>query len=33
MNRDRIRLYKGGEYDHFTKNCPTSREGKEIEQL
>ena len=33
MNRDRIRCYKCREYDHFTKDCPTSREGKEIEQL
>ena len=33
MKRDRIRYYKCREYDHFTKNCPTSREEKEIEQL
>ena len=33
MNRDRIRCYKCREYDHFTKDCPTSREEKEIEQL
>ena len=31
--RDRIRCYKSREYDHFTKDCPTSREEKEIEQL
>ena len=33
MNRDRIRCYKCREYDHFTKDCPTSREEKEIEQV
>ena len=33
MNRDRIKCFKCREYDHFTKDCPTSREEKEIEQL
>ena len=33
MNIDRIRCYECREYDHFTKDCPTSREEKEIEQL
>ena len=33
MNRDRIRCYKCREYDHFAKNCPTSREERELEQL
>ena len=32
-NRDRICCYKYREYDHFTMNCPTSREEKEIEEL
>ena len=32
-NRDRTHCYKCREYDHFTSNCPTSREEKEIEQL
>ena len=32
-NRDRVRCYKCREYDHFMKDCPTSREEKEIEQL
>ena len=32
-NRDRIRCYKCREYDHFAKDCPTSREEKEMEQL
>ena len=32
-NRGRIRCYKCREYDHFTKECPTSMEEKEIEQL
>ena len=33
MNRDRIRCYKCTEHDHFTKDCPTSREERELEQL
>ena len=33
MTRDRIRCYMCREYDHFTRDCPTSREEKEIEQL
>ena len=33
MNQDRIRCYKCREYDHFTKDCPTSREERELEQL
>ena len=33
MNRYRIRCYKYKEYDHFTRDCPTSREKREIEQL
>ena len=32
-NIDRIRCYKCREYDHFTKDCPTSREKRELEQL
>ena len=32
-NRDRITCYKYREYDHFVKDCPTSREEKEVEQL
>ena len=32
-NRDRIRCYKCREYDHFTKDCPTSEEEREIEQI
>ena len=32
-NRDRIRCYKCGEYDHFVKDCPISREERELEQL
>ena len=28
-NRDRIRCYKCREYDHFTKDCPTSKEERE----
>ena len=30
---DSIRCYKCRECDHFVKDCPTSREEKEIEQL
>ena len=32
-NGDRICCYKCREYDHFARDCPTSREEKEIEQL
>ena len=32
-NRDRIHCYKCREYNHFTRDCPTSRKEKEIEQL
>ena len=32
-NRDRIRCYKCREYNHFMRDCPTSREKREIEQL
>ena len=32
-NRDRIRCYKCREYDYFTKDCPTSKEEREREQL
>ena len=32
-NRDRIRCYKCRKYDHFVRDCPTSREEREIEQL
>ena len=32
-NRDRIRCYECREYDHFTKECPTSREERELKQL
>ena len=28
-NRDRIRCYKGREYDHFPKDCPTTKEGRD----
>ena len=30
-NRDRIRCYNCQEYDHFTRDCPTSREERELE--
>ena len=32
-NRDRIRFYNCREYDHFTRDCPTSREERVLEQL
>ena len=32
-NKDRIHCYKCREYDNFARDCPTSREEKEIEQL
>ena len=32
-NRNRIRCYKCGEYDHFTKDCPTSKKERDIEDI
>ena len=32
-NRDRIRCYKCREYDHFAKDCLTSKVGQETEQI
>ena len=32
-NRERIRCYKCRECDHFTKDCPTYNEEREIEQI
>ena len=32
-NRDRIRYYKCGECDHFVRDCPNSREERDLEQL
>ena len=32
-NRDRIHCYKCREYDHFARDCPTSREKREVGQL
>ena len=32
-NRDRIRCYTCREYDHFARDCPTSREERELQQL
>ena len=31
--RDRIRCYVCREYDHFARNCPNSREERDLEQL
>ena len=33
MNRDRIRCYMCREYDHLARNCPNSREERDLEQL
>ena len=30
---DRIGCYNCREYDHFLRDCPTSREQRDIEQL
>ena len=30
-NRDRIRCYNCREYDHFSRDCPTSREEREVD--
>ena len=32
-NRDKIRCYKCREYDHFTKDCPTTKVEKETNQI
>ena len=32
-NRDRIRCYNCREYDHFARDCPTTREERDLEQL
>ena len=32
-NRVRIRCYKCREHDHFARDCPTSKEERELEQL
>ena len=32
-NRDRIRCYKCREYYHFARDCPNSREERDLEQL
>ena len=33
QNRDRIRCYACREYDHFVRDCPSSREERDLEQL
>ena len=33
MDRDRIKCCKCREYDHYAKDCPTSREERELECL
>ena len=32
-NRDRIRCYNCREYGHFVRDCPNSREERDLEQL
>ena len=32
-NRDRVRCYKCREYGLYTKDCPTTKEEREIEQI
>ena len=32
-NKDRIRCYNCREYDHFARDCPTSREERDLEKL
>ena len=32
-NRDRISCYNCREYDHFMRDCPNSREERELERL
>ena len=31
-NKDRIRCYNCREYDHFARDCPTSREERDMDQ-
>ena len=33
QNRNRIRCYMCREYDHFARDCPSSREERNLEQL
>ena len=33
ISRDRIRCYNCREYDHFVRDCPNSREERELERL
>ena len=33
MNRDRIGCYECREYDHFARDCPNSREERDLEHL
>ena len=32
-DRDKIRCYKCREYDHFAKDCPTTKTEKETDQM
>ena len=32
-NRDRIRCHNCREYDHFARDCPSSREERDLDQL
>ena len=32
-NRDRIKYHNCREYDHFARDCPTSREEMDLDQL
>ena len=32
-NRDRITCYKCREYDHFARDCPNSREERDLETI
>ena len=32
-NRDRIKCYNCREYDHFVRDCPNSREERDVQQL
>ena len=33
INKDRMRCYICREYDHFARDCPTSREERDIDRL
>ena len=33
QNRNRVRCFECREYDHFTRDCPTTQVHREVEQI